>query len=75
MEMSCSYSQFFHTLEFRHGPKAIVSERTCIFFFLDKAGHEAESEVLVEMKALGGITVAVGNAIGAGARAALRLDY
>ena len=69
MEMSCSYSQFFHTLEFRHGPKAIVSERTCIFFFLDKAGHEAESEVLVEMKALGGITVAVGNAIGAGARA------
>lgn len=24
MEMSCSYSQFFHALEFRHGPKAIV---------------------------------------------------
>ncbi len=64
MEMSCSYSQFFHTLEFRHGPKAIVSKKTCIFFFLDKAGHEAESEVLIEMKALGGVTVAVGNAIG-----------
>jgi len=64
MEMSCSYSQFFHTLEFRHGPKAIVSEKTCLFFFLDKAGHEAESEVLVEMKALGAVTVAIGNAIG-----------
>ena len=64
MEMSCSYSQFFHTLEFRHGPKAIVSEKTCLFFFLDKTGHAAESEVLVEMKALGAITVAVGNCIG-----------
>lgn len=63
MEMSCSYSQFFHTLEFRHGPKAIVSEKTCLFFFLDRAGHKAESEVLVEMKALGGVTVAVGNSI------------
>jgi glutamine---fructose-6-phosphate transaminase (isomerizing) len=64
MEMSCSYSQFFHTLEFRHGPKAIVSEKTCLLFFLDKAGHDAESEVLMEMKALGGITLAIGNWVG-----------
>ena len=63
MEMSCSYSQFFHTLEFRHGPKAIVNEKTCLFFFLDKTGREAESEVLMEMKALGGITVAISNQI------------
>lgn len=33
MEMSCSYSQIFHTLEFRHGPKAIVSPATCLTFF------------------------------------------
>ena len=33
-EMSCSYGQCFHTLEFRHGPKAIVSNETLLTFFL-----------------------------------------
>ena len=59
MEMSCSYSQFFHALEFRHGPKAIVSPGTCLMFFLSETGREAEKEVLAEMKELGGVTVAV----------------
>src|ERR1700730_3871092 len=57
MEMSCSYSQFFHTLEFRHGPKAIVSPRTCLLFFLSQTGLEAELEVLEEMKEVGGVTI------------------
>lgn len=61
MEMSCSYSQFFHALEFRHGPKAIVSPATCLTFFLSDTGQKAEAEVLAEMKELGGITVAVCN--------------
>ena len=61
MEMSCSYSQFFHTLEFRHGPKAIVSPATCLTFFLSETGKEAEGEVLGEMKELGGVIVAVCN--------------
>jgi glutamine---fructose-6-phosphate transaminase (isomerizing) len=61
MEMSCSYSQFFHTLEFRHGPKAIVSQETCLTFFLSDTGHEAEAEVLTEMKQLGGVTMAICN--------------
>lgn len=59
MEMSCSYSQFFHALEFRHGPKAIVSPATCLTFFLSETGYKAESEVLEEMKELGGVIVAV----------------
>jgi len=59
MEMSCSYSQFFHALEFRHGPKAIVSPGTCLMFFLSQTGREAEIEVLAEMKELGGVTIAV----------------
>jgi glutamine---fructose-6-phosphate transaminase (isomerizing) len=61
MEMSCSYSQFFHTLEFRHGPKAIVSQETCLTFFLDDANQESEAEVLGEMKDMGGVTIAVCN--------------
>jgi glucosamine--fructose-6-phosphate aminotransferase (isomerizing) len=61
MEMSCSYSQFFHTLEFRHGPKAIVGPRTCLMFFTSQSGQQAEVEVLEEMKELGGVTIAVCN--------------
>jgi glutamine---fructose-6-phosphate transaminase (isomerizing) len=61
MEMSCSYSQFFHALEFRHGPKAIVSADAALTFFLSEGGYQSECEVLSEMKALGGLTIAVCN--------------
>ena len=60
-EMSCSYAQPYHTLEFRHGPKSIVAPQTCITFLLSETGMEAESEVLVEMKELGGTIVAICN--------------
>lgn len=61
MEMSCSYSQFFHSLEFRHGPKAIVSPKTCLTFLLSEAGRDIELEVLKEMKELGAVTIAICN--------------
>jgi len=61
MEMSCSYSQFFHTLEFRHGPKAIVGSQTCLTFYLSEMGYKAEVEVLAEMKELGAVIVTVCN--------------
>ena len=60
-EMSCSYAQPYHTLEFRHGPKSVVAPQTCLTFFLSESGMEAESEVLVEMKELGGTIIAVCN--------------
>jgi len=60
-EMSCSYGQVFHTLEFRHGPKAIVSPETLVTFLLSETGFEAEAEVLREVKDLGGTTLAVTN--------------
>jgi glutamine---fructose-6-phosphate transaminase (isomerizing) len=60
-EMSCSYSQVYHTLEFRHGPKAIVGPDTCLTFFLGDSGIQTESEVLSEMKELGGVTLVVCN--------------
>jgi glucosamine--fructose-6-phosphate aminotransferase (isomerizing) len=66
MEMSCSYSQFFHTLEFRHGPKAIVSPATCLTFFLSSTTFEAE--VLEEMKELGATTIAICNQANAAVR-------
>jgi len=60
-EMSCSFAQCFHTLEFRHGPKAIVSPETLITFLLSETGYEAEREVLDEIKSLGGATLVVTN--------------
>ena len=60
-EMSVSYAQSFHTLEFRHGPKSIVSPKTLLFFLLSEQGYESECDVLQEMKALGATTVTIAN--------------
>ena len=60
-EMSCSYAQCFHTLEFRHGPKAMVSPETLVTFFVSESGFEAEFPVLQEMKQLGATTLVVTN--------------
>jgi glutamine---fructose-6-phosphate transaminase (isomerizing) len=61
-EMSCSYAQSFHTLEFRHGPKAIVSPETLITFLISESGFAAEVAVLEEIKKLGGTTLVICNA-------------
>jgi glucosamine--fructose-6-phosphate aminotransferase (isomerizing) len=68
-EMSVSYGQSFHTLEFRHGPKSIVSPRTLILFLLSERGYESECEVLEEVKQLGGTTMVVANHVEPHARA------
>jgi glucosamine--fructose-6-phosphate aminotransferase (isomerizing) len=60
-EMSCSYAQSFHTLEFRHGPKAIVSPETLVTFIISESGFDAEVAVLEEIKKLGGVTLVVAN--------------
>ena len=60
-EMSCSYSQVYHTLEFRHGPKAIVGPETLLSFLISESAQEEERKVLEEMKALGATTLVVVN--------------
>ena len=60
-EMSCSYAQSFHTLEFRHGPKAIIGPEVLVTFLISQAGYDAEVSVLEELKALGATTIAVTN--------------
>lgn len=67
-EMSCSYAQCFHTLEFRHGPKAIVSPETLVTFFLSERGFDAEVSVLQEIKELGATTLAIANRANQAAR-------
>jgi glutamine---fructose-6-phosphate transaminase (isomerizing) len=72
-EMSVSYGQSFHTLEFRHGPKSIVSERTLISCLLSESGYSVELEVLEEVKRLGGTTLVVANHADSRARKAADL--
>jgi glucosamine--fructose-6-phosphate aminotransferase (isomerizing) len=60
-EMSCSFAQVFHTLEFRHGPKAIAGPETLITFLLSESAYEEERKVLEEMKSLGATTLVITN--------------
>jgi glucosamine--fructose-6-phosphate aminotransferase (isomerizing) len=69
-ESSCSYSQVFHSLEFRHGPKSIVSPETLLTFLISETSADAEIELLEEMKALGGVTLVIGNSLNSRARRA-----
>ena len=58
-EMSLSYSEAFHFLEFRHGPMSMVNERTLIVGLLSETAFEHELRLLVEMRNLGARVFAI----------------
>ncbi len=60
-EMSSSYAQAYHTLEFRHGPKSIASKDTLITFLLSEAAAEEERVLVGELKKLGAATFVIAN--------------
>ena len=62
-EASCTYAQVFHSLEFRHGPKSIVSPKTLLTSLVSESSYDAEIELVEEMKALGATTMIVANQI------------
>lgn len=73
MESSSSYAQYFHTLEFRHGPKSIVSSETLVGALLSESGYAEESAVLEEMKQLGARTFVIANHLTPAVRASADL--
>lgn len=73
MESSSSYAQYFHTLEFRHGPKSIAGPAALVGGLLSESGYAAEEAVLLEMKQLGSPIYAVTNSASAELRAAADL--
>lgn len=52
-EMALESSEAYHPLEFRHGPKSIVTPETLIIMFLSDSGFDYEKELMREMKDLG----------------------
>lgn len=61
MESSSSYAQYFHTLEFRHGPQSIVDHRALVVALIGEESEAQEVRVLREMKDLGASTIAIVN--------------
>jgi glutamine---fructose-6-phosphate transaminase (isomerizing) len=59
-EMSLSHSEPFHFLEFRHGPKSMVTPNTLVIGLVSAANHDLESSVLADMNNLGGQVLEIG---------------
>jgi glutamine---fructose-6-phosphate transaminase (isomerizing) len=58
-EMSSSYAQVYHSLEFRHGPRSITGPNTLITFYISEAAKEAETTLVRELKELGAATCVI----------------
>jgi glutamine---fructose-6-phosphate transaminase (isomerizing) len=60
-EMSASYAQVYHSLEFRHGPRSIAGPETLITIFMSDAAAEAETLLARELKELGAAICVITN--------------
>jgi glucosamine--fructose-6-phosphate aminotransferase (isomerizing) len=58
-EMSLSYAEAYHPLEFRHGPMSMVNERTLVVGLLSDTGQPEQVRVLKDMQELGARTLAL----------------
>jgi glucosamine--fructose-6-phosphate aminotransferase (isomerizing) len=61
-EMSLSFSEAFHFMEFRHGPKSMVTESTLITGLVSNTQQGHELAVLEEMKGQGARILTIGEA-------------
>ena len=59
-EMSLSYSEAYHTLEFRHGPMSMVGADSLVVGLVSPGAAWHEQRVLQEMAALGATVLAIG---------------
>jgi glucosamine--fructose-6-phosphate aminotransferase (isomerizing) len=81
-EMSLSHSEPFHFMEFRHGPKSMITASTLIVGLLSQANQVYERAMLDEMRSGGAHVLAIGednadvllaSGVGEAARGALYL--
>ncbi len=55
--MSLSWVEAYHTLEFRHGPMALVDEETLVVGCVSASMRQFEIEVLGDLQKLGGAII------------------
>jgi glucosamine--fructose-6-phosphate aminotransferase (isomerizing) len=60
MEMSQTYTQGFHPLEYRHGPISLVDERTVAVLLYSADQQEAEARLAGELQAKGAVVIGFG---------------
>lgn len=60
-EMSLTHAEAFHFMEFRHGPKAMVSQQALVVGMISSSARAEETKVLQDMKLLGGNILVLGN--------------
>jgi len=58
-EMSLSYSEAYHFMEFRHGPKSMVDRSSLVVGLVSEEAREQEIAVLKEMQELGATILAL----------------
>jgi len=58
-EVSLSYSESFHVMEFRHGPMSMVDSSSLVVGLLGDSGQAEELAVLREMKKMGARTMVI----------------
>ncbi|MEA1912341.1 MAG: SIS domain-containing protein [candidate division WOR-3 bacterium] len=56
-EMSCSNSEAYHCLEFRHGPKSIANNKALVTMLSSDSGEDYEDALLKDIKELGARTL------------------
>jgi len=59
-EMSLSHSEPFHFLEFRHGPKSMVTSSTSVVGLVSTVNYTSETSVLADIRDLGGQVLEIG---------------
>ncbi|MGC8970792.1 MAG: SIS domain-containing protein [bacterium] len=60
-EMSSSLTNAYHTLEFRHGPKASLTKDSIVILLLSDSAKEEELRVIEEIREIGGQYVIIGD--------------
>jgi len=63
-EMTCSWAEAYHVLEFRHGPMSLAGQGALVVGLISDSAAEAEIKVLHDMRQLGARTLALAEARG-----------
>lgn len=59
-EMSLTYTQVFHPMEYRHGPISLVDDKTCVVLIYSPQTHDEEATLYTELKEKGALVIGFG---------------